>query len=78
MHPAAVHAGDGLGEKARSHVQLGRDLAADQLVEQHLIRTDPRLGVPVVHLELGGSHLGVVLLIGEAHRSLDLGRGVDE
>ena len=57
---------------------LRGDLAAEQLVELDLVGGDQRLGVAVVHLELRGRHLGVVLLVLEAHRALHLGRGVDE
>ena len=53
-------------------------LAADELVELHLVRRDARLGVGVVHLELRRRHLGVVLLVAEAQGALRLGRVVDE
>ena len=68
----------GLGRKLAVMSMLRRDLAAEQLVELHLVGGDQRLGVAVVHLELRGRHLGVVLLVREAHRALHLGGGVDE
>ncbi len=74
----AVHVLHRLGQEGGRHVHLRRDLARDQLVELDLVGSHHGLGVAVVHLELRGRHLGVVLLVREAERALDLGRGVDE
>ena len=78
MHPGAVHAGHRLGQEARGHAQVVRHLPAEQLVELDLVGGHGRLGEAVVHLELAGRHLGMVLLVGEAHRALRLGRAIDE
>jgi hypothetical protein len=68
----------GLGRNDGRHAHLRGDLAREQLVELHLVGGDADLGVRVVHLELRGRDLGVILLVLEAHRALHLGRGVDE
>ena len=78
MHAVAVDACHRLGQEAGGQVHVLRDLAAEQLVELDLVGRHQRLGVAVVHLELRGRHLRVVLLVREAHRALHLGRGVDE
>ena len=63
VHAVAVHAGDRLGQERGGAVQVRGHLAAQQLVELHLVGGDQRVGVAEVHLELAGRHLGVVLLV---------------
>ena len=78
MHAAAVHADDRLRQEAGGQAHLGRDLAADQLVELDLVGGRHNIGVAVVDLELRGRNLRVVLLVLEAHGALHFRGCVDE
>ena len=68
----------GFGKKLAVMPELGRDLAADQLVELDLVGGGDDLAVVVVDLELRRRDFGMVLLVLEAHRALNFGDRIDE
>jgi hypothetical protein len=78
VHAAAVYAHHRLGQKAGRVAHVGRDLAAEQLIELDLVGCGNHLAVAVVDLELAGRNFRVIFLVLEAHRPLHLGGGVDE
>ena len=78
VHAAAVDADHRLRQEAGRHPELGRDLAADELVELDLVGGGDDLAVGVVDLELRGCDLGVILLVLKPHRALHFGDHVDE
>ena len=78
VHAAAVHAHHRLRQETGGQSHVGRDLAANQLVELDLIGCRHHFAVPVVDFKLRRRHFRMVLLILEAHGALHFGRGVDE
>ena len=68
----------GLGRKEAVKPHVGRDLAADQLVELDLIGRRNHFAVSVVDFELRGRNFRMVLLVLKAHRALHFSGGVDE
>src|SRR5579862_4291325 len=78
MHATAVYANDRLGKEACGHAHVGRDLAAEQLIELDLVGRPDNFRVAVVDLKLAWSHFRVILLVLKAHGALYFGRSVDE
>jgi hypothetical protein len=78
VHAVAVHADNGLRQKARSQPHLGGHLAADQFVELNLVRRGHHFSVAVIDLELRGRNFRVILLVLKTHRALHFRGGVDK
>src|SRR5947209_610347 len=78
MHTVSVHPDDRFGQKASRQAHFGRYLTAYQLIELNLIGRRNHFCVAVIDLELRRSNLGVILLVLESHRALDISGTIDE
>ena len=78
MHAAAVHAHHRFRQEAGGQPHVGRDLAANQLVDLDLVGGSHNFAVAVVDFKLRGRDFRMVLLVLEAHGALHFGGGVDK